>query len=85
MKADLVMPGDEGRGKRRYCLGELQTSFDPKISEWGNPPWVISGYSNLKFKIGLGSDTQRIETSKYLVEKKTNVISLVVASEKERA
>ncbi len=38
MKDDLVMPGDEGRGKRRYCLGELQTSFDPKISEWGNPP-----------------------------------------------
>ena len=38
MKDDLVMPGDEGRGKRRYCLGELQTSFDPKISEWRNPP-----------------------------------------------
>ena len=85
MKDDLVMPGDEGRGKRRNCLGELQTSLDPKISEWGNPPWVMSRYPCLKFKIGQGGDTQRIETSKYLEEKKTNVISLVAASEKETA
>ena len=35
--------------------------------------------------IGWSKATQRTETSKYLVEEKTIVISLVVASEKELA
>ena len=36
-----VFIGDEGRGKLRYSLGELQTCFDPRISEWGNPIRVM--------------------------------------------
>ena len=41
MVDDLALEGDEGRGKLRKCLGELQTCFDPRISEWGNPARVI--------------------------------------------
>ena len=32
----LALRADEGRGKQRNCSGELQASFDPEISEWGN-------------------------------------------------
>ena len=32
----LALRADEGRGKQRYCPGELQASLDPGISEWGN-------------------------------------------------
>ena len=41
--------------------------------------WISSSES-----IGRMKATQRIETSQYLVEKKTIVISWVVASERER-
>lgn len=34
----LVESTDEGRNWRAIRLGELPRSFDPKISEWGNPP-----------------------------------------------
>ena len=37
----LVVKGDEGRGRLRYASGSCQTSFDPKISEWGNLPSLI--------------------------------------------
>ena len=33
----LAITGDEGRGSLRKASGSLQTSFDPEISEWGNP------------------------------------------------
>ena len=39
---DLALVGDEGRGKLRNCLGEPQTCFDPRMSEWGNPVRVMS-------------------------------------------
>ncbi len=35
----LVLCGDEGRGRRRYASGRCLTTFDPEISEWGNPAW----------------------------------------------
>ena len=33
----LAITGDEGRGSLRKAEGSWQTSFDPPISEWGNP------------------------------------------------
>ena len=33
----LAITGDEGRGSLRKAAGSWQTSFDPQISEWGNP------------------------------------------------
>ena len=56
----------------------MQTIFDPQISEWDNP--VHWRCIILKRRL-----TQGTETSKYLEEKKTKVISLVAASEKELA
>ena len=40
----LALIGDEGRGKLRKCLGELQTRIDPGMSEWGNPARVMPRY-----------------------------------------
>ena len=34
----LAHTGDEGRGSLRKASGSWQTSFDPEMSEWGNPP-----------------------------------------------
>ena len=34
----MAITGDEGRGSLRKAAGSWQTSFDPQISEWGNPP-----------------------------------------------
>ena len=34
----LAITGDEGRGSLRKGSGSWQTSFDPGMSEWGNPP-----------------------------------------------
>ena len=34
-------------------LGELRTSFDPRISEWGNPPSIsVSGHVPLGCRSG---------------------------------
>jgi len=33
----LAITGDEGRSSLRKAAGSWQTSFDPQISEWGNP------------------------------------------------
>ena len=40
----LVDSGDEGRGKLAKMLGEAQTGFDPRISEWENPPRFMPRY-----------------------------------------
>lgn len=37
MEDALAIGGDEGRSKAAISFGELQTGFDPEISEWGNP------------------------------------------------
>jgi hypothetical protein len=64
-------------------LGELATSFDPGVSEWGNPIGeILSFWSEY---IGPVKQTQGTETSQYLEEKKSTEISQVVASERERA
>ena len=41
----LAITGDEGRGSLRKVSGSWQTSFDPGMSEWGNP--TRKGYSLL--------------------------------------
>lgn len=33
----LAITGEEGRGSLRKASGSWQTSFDPEMSEWGNP------------------------------------------------
>ena len=38
----LAMIGDEGRDSLRKASGSWQISFDPEISEWGNPPARVS-------------------------------------------
>ena len=42
---DALAPGaDEGRGRLRKATGSCQPSFDPWISEWGNPARVMPGH-----------------------------------------
>jgi len=50
-------------------LGEVQTTFDPGISEWGNPARFIARYPPTE-SIGRWRLTQGTETSKYLEEEK---------------
>ena len=38
----LAMIGEEGRDSLRKASGSWQMSFDPEISEWGNPPVKVS-------------------------------------------
>ena len=38
----LAMIGEEGRDSLRKASGSWQISFDPEISEWGNPPVKVS-------------------------------------------
>ena len=66
--------------KLRWVSGRCQATFDPKSSEWGNP--VRQNLTTRRFSLErtLGS-----ETSQYQVEKKPIGISLVAASETERA
>ena len=33
----MAITGDEGRVSLRKAMGSWQKSFDPSISEWGNP------------------------------------------------
>jgi len=33
----LAITGDEGRDSLRKVVGSWQMSFDPQMSEWGNP------------------------------------------------
>lgn len=45
---DALAPGaDEGRCGLRYASGSWRTSFDPRVSEWGNPARVVSCYQCL--------------------------------------
>ena len=36
----LAVGGEEGRSSVRKAPGSWQTSIDPEMSEWGNPPCV---------------------------------------------
>ena len=74
----MAMIGDERRGSLRKASGSWQTSIDPEVSEWGNPPARVS----LAEYIGQWRRTGRTETSKYPEEKKSTEIPQVVASER---
>ena len=78
----LAVGGDEGRGSLRKASGSWQISFDPEVSEWGNPP-DLSGISSWIYR--LEKQTRGIETSKYPEEKKSTEIPLVAASEHGKA
>ena len=65
--------GDEGRGKTAISDGELLASVEPSISEWGNPPGVMSRKPLAEY-IGFGWRTRGTETSQYPQEKKSNQI-----------
>ena len=54
---------DEGRRGQRYASGSRRAGFDPRISEWGNPPALMGRY---QFRLG---GTQGSETSQYLQER----------------
>jgi hypothetical protein len=41
----LAVRGDEGRGSLRKASASWQISFDPEMSEWGNP--TRKGYLQL--------------------------------------
>ena len=66
---------------RRYASGSCQASFDPEISEWGNSLDRNIFYSDVTVR----KHTQGSETSQYLEEKRLISISLVAASEREKA
>ena len=67
----------------RKAAGSLQTSPDPRMSEWGNPPGATQ-VSHPEY-IGVAKRTRRTETSKYPEEKKSTEIPLVAASERGAA
>ena len=62
----------------------MHTTFDPQISEWGNPLGVMPKYPYLN-KIGYEETTRGTETSKYPEEEKSTEIALVAASERAPA
>jgi len=51
---------------RRYVSGRCLATFDPEISEWGNPPELTSGTSTLD----VVEHTQGSKTFQYLEEKR---------------
>jgi len=45
---DALAPrAEEGRGRLRKATGSCLPSFDPWMSEWGNPAPVMGCYSRL--------------------------------------
>ena len=76
----MALGGDEGRDRLRYASVRSQISYDPGISEWGNPPEFIFWYPIAEY-IGFGRRTEGSETSQYLQEKKSREIPVVAASE----
>ena len=53
--------------------GSKHASFDPWISEWGNPAGVMPGHPVVEH-MDRGKRTEGTETSKYLEEERTTVI-----------
>ena len=70
----LAPDADEGRGWLRYATGSCRPSFDPWISEWGNPAGVMPCHPGLN-KIGPVEGTGGIETSQYPEERKATATS----------
>ena len=48
LTVDALAPGaDEGRVRLRKASGSCRESFDPEMSEWGNPAGVMPGHPSL--------------------------------------
>src|SRR5688572_33163554 len=48
LTVDALAPGaDEGRVWLRKAAGSCRESFDPQMSEWGNPAGVMPGHPRL--------------------------------------
>jgi creatinine amidohydrolase/Fe(II)-dependent formamide hydrolase-like protein len=48
LTVDALAPGaDEGRVWLRKASGSCRESFDPEMSEWGNPAGVMPGHPSL--------------------------------------
>ena len=69
----LACLAEEGRIRPRKTSGSCQESFDPAVSEWGNPTLVMQSNSS----IYTGKATWGTEISKYPEEKKSKEIPLV--------
>ena len=66
---DALAPrADEGRCGLRYAPGSWRASFDPGVSEWGNPARVVLGHHHLNVYRVVGG-TRGSETSQYPQEK----------------
>ena len=62
---DALAPrADEGRCGLRYAPGSWRASFDPGVSEWGNPARVVLGHHHLNVYRVVGG-TRGSETSQY--------------------
>ena len=46
----LAITGDEGRGSLRKASGSWQSSFDPEMSEWENPPVRVASLEYIERK-----------------------------------
>ena len=68
----LAITGDERRDSLRKASGSWQISFDPEMSEWGNPHEQTSCIHTPIHNVWKG--TRGTETSKYPEEKKENSI-----------
>ena len=69
----LAVKAEEGRFKSAKVVGEVTRTYDPAVSEWGNPArfiWLLRDLSRV-------SGTWGTEISKYPKEKKSNERSLV--------
>jgi hypothetical protein len=72
MPWDMLAKKD-GRRPRKSTVS-CQTSVDPCVSEWENPRGVKSSDPRVS-EVALGSYTKGIETSQYLLEKKSSTRS----------
>ena len=63
----LASRSDEGRGRLRYARSRCQTTVNPGISEWGNPPLLGNQMAERADECIVRVErTQGTETSKYL-------------------
>jgi hypothetical protein len=76
----LAYSGDEGRAKLRKAAGSCKEALIRGYPNGATHPGIRVGISIFGWRRTLGT-----ETSKYQKEKKTTVISQVVASEREAA
>ncbi len=58
MVDSLACLADEGRMKPAIGVGELAKSYDPAVSEWGNPP---RSYSRYPIDLSIGGERAELK------------------------